>query len=73
LFRRLAIFAGGCPLEAVEEVCAPEGEELVESGVLETLASLVDNSLLVARSESATCQEQEAQYQATPTGLERLS
>jgi len=57
LFRRLAIFTGGCPLEAVEEVCASEGEEPVESGVLETLASLVDNSLLVARSASATCQE----------------
>jgi predicted ATPase len=57
LFRRLAVFAGGCTLEAVEEVCGSSTEEQVESSVLETLASLVDNSLLVSRFESSTCQE----------------
>jgi tetratricopeptide (TPR) repeat protein len=48
LFGRLAAFAGGFTLEAAEAVCGtavPEGGD-----VLETLASLVDNSLLVSRS-----------------------
>jgi predicted ATPase/DNA-binding SARP family transcriptional activator len=40
LFARLAIFAGGCTLEAAELVCAAE---------LDTLASLVDKSLLLYR------------------------
>jgi predicted ATPase/DNA-binding SARP family transcriptional activator len=38
LFRRLAVFAGGCTLEAAEAICGAEG--------LEGLASLVDQSLL---------------------------
>ncbi len=59
LFRRLAVFAGGCTLKAVENVCGSRTDEQVESSVLETLASLVDNSLLVPRSESSTCQEDE--------------
>jgi predicted ATPase len=37
LFARLAVFAGGCPLEAAEEVCEAE---------LDTICSLVDKSLL---------------------------
>ena len=37
LFAHLAVFAGGCELEAIEEVCAAD---------LETLQSLVDKSLL---------------------------
>jgi predicted ATPase/transcriptional regulator with XRE-family HTH domain len=47
LFPRLSVFAGGCTLEAAEEVCAA-----LESGdgdVLEGLASLVDTSLLQSR------------------------
>jgi tetratricopeptide (TPR) repeat protein len=56
LFRRLAVFAGGCTLEAAEAVC--DADEPGES-VLETLASLVDNSLLVPRSEYPECQEDE--------------
>ena len=59
LFRRLAVFAGGCTLEAVEDVCGSEADEQVGSSVLETLASLVDNSLLVSRSEPSTCQEED--------------
>ncbi|MDP9353459.1 MAG: tetratricopeptide repeat protein, partial [Chloroflexota bacterium] len=42
LFRWLAVFAGGCTLDAAEAVCGVEaGDE-----VLETLSSLVDKSLL---------------------------
>ncbi len=37
LFRRLSVFAGGCTLQAVEEVC---------DGSLDTLGSLVDESLV---------------------------
>jgi predicted ATPase len=59
LFRRLAVFAGGSSLEAVEPVCASEEDGPQESSVLETLASLVDNSLLVSLSESSAFQEDE--------------
>ena len=59
LFRRLAVFAGGCTLEAVEDICASRAGEQPESSVLETLASLVDNSLLMSRSESPTGQEED--------------
>jgi predicted ATPase len=59
LFRRLAVFAGGCTLEAVEDVCGSRADEQVAGSVLETLASLVDNSLLVSQSESSTSQEDE--------------
>ena len=60
LFCRLAVFAGGCTLEAVEAVCGSRADEQVASSVLETVATLVDNSLLVvSRSESSTCQEDE--------------
>ncbi|HTS21196.1 MAG TPA: tetratricopeptide repeat protein [Casimicrobiaceae bacterium] len=51
LFRRLAVFAGGCALEAVDSVCNA-GEEL---RVLETVESLVAKSLVSeteARGES---------------------
>src|SRR5215211_3296578 len=59
LFRRLAVFAGGCSLEAVEDVCGSEEHKRLESSVLEILASLVDNSLLVSRSESSMRQEED--------------
>jgi predicted ATPase/DNA-binding XRE family transcriptional regulator len=59
LFRRLAVFAGGGSLEAVENVCGSEDEEEVASSVLETLASLLDNSLVVSLSESSALQEDE--------------
>lgn len=44
LFRRLAVFAGGCTLEAAEAVSS-DGER-VDVDVLEGLSSLVDMSLL---------------------------
>jgi predicted ATPase/DNA-binding SARP family transcriptional activator len=40
LFARLAIFAGGCTIEAAEAVCGSEG-------LLTGLATLVDNSILI--------------------------
>ena len=42
LFIRLAVFRGGCSLEAIEDVCAAE---------LETVASLIDKSLLRRRTD----------------------
>jgi predicted ATPase/transcriptional regulator with XRE-family HTH domain/Tfp pilus assembly protein PilF len=45
LFRRMAVFASGCTIEAVEAVCQV-GSEL-EGDVLDWLGSLVDKSLVV--------------------------
>ena len=47
LFRRLSVFAGGCTLEAAEAVCNTCEDLGVD--VLNGVASLVDNSLLVQR------------------------
>jgi predicted ATPase/class 3 adenylate cyclase len=44
VFARLAVFAGGCTLDAAEAVCNPAGD--LPAGVLDTVAALVDNSLL---------------------------
>jgi predicted ATPase len=46
LLGRLAVFAGGCTLEAVEAVCGGEGID--PDAVLELLAGLVARSLVVA-------------------------
>src|SRR5262249_1902973 len=48
LFRRLAVFAGGCTLEAAEAVCLMPAEPL-GMDVLEGLGSRVDKSLLQVR------------------------
>ena len=42
LFRRLAVFVGGCTLEAIESVCIPEND----LPAVETVESLVDKSLV---------------------------
>lgn len=47
LLHRLSVFRGGATLEAVETVCAADAGE--RAGVLDTLASLVDRSLVVVR------------------------
>jgi predicted ATPase/DNA-binding CsgD family transcriptional regulator len=42
LFARLAVFRSGCSLEGIESICADE----LSTGVFDTLASLVDKSLV---------------------------
>ena len=44
LFARLSVFAGGCTLEAIEDICNAEGD--VPMDVLDAVESLVDKSLL---------------------------
>jgi predicted ATPase/class 3 adenylate cyclase len=52
LFRRLAVFLGGCTLEAAEAVCAaPAGGKPLEIDLLDGLATLVDQSLVQQREE----------------------
>jgi predicted ATPase/transcriptional regulator with XRE-family HTH domain/DNA-binding CsgD family transcriptional regulator len=51
LLGRLAVFAGGCTLEAAEAVCGGEGLEL--GVVFDLLSNLVDKSLVVADERSA--------------------
>jgi predicted ATPase/transcriptional regulator with XRE-family HTH domain len=47
LFRRLAVFVGGCTLEAAEAVCAaPPGAEPLGVDVLYGLSGLVDQSMV---------------------------
>jgi predicted ATPase/DNA-binding XRE family transcriptional regulator len=50
LFRCLSAFAGDFSLEAAEATCGPDAD----GNFLDTLASLVDNSLLVSQAEKAT-------------------
>ena len=59
LLRRLAVFAGGCTLEAAEAVCAFGPEEAdgdglppSDSPIFDRLATLVDQSLLQQRDQS---------------------
>ncbi len=50
--RRLAVFAGGADLEAVEEICA--GDDVRPEDVVEHVGSLVDKSLVLLAGELAT-------------------
>ncbi|HEX6818167.1 MAG TPA: tetratricopeptide repeat protein [Ktedonobacterales bacterium] len=51
MFRRLAVFAGGCTLTAAQAVCASAQDSAHDegSGVFDTLCTLVDHHLLRAR------------------------
>ena len=70
LLRRVAVFAGGFTLEAAEEVCAGEG--IAPDRLLDLLASLVDQSLVIAEEG-----ERGVRYRLLETvrqyGLERLA
>jgi non-specific serine/threonine protein kinase len=61
LLRRLSVFAGGCSLASAEIVCAEEGIE--KRQVLDLVSSLVDKSLIVAK----TLQRGEARYSLLET------
>jgi predicted ATPase/DNA-binding CsgD family transcriptional regulator len=71
LFRRLAVFAGGCTLEAAEVVCTAPDE--VTTPVMEGVASLLDTSLL----QRVEQENEEWRLQMLETirayGLERLA
>lgn len=54
LFRRLAVFAGGAGLDAIETVCGGAGVD--EISVLDLLGSLIDKSLVVSTPDPATGQ-----------------
>ena len=70
LFRRLAVFLGGCPLEAVEAMSIALGD--TDAAVLEGMASLLDKSLL----QRTQREGQEPRFEMLETvreyGLERL-
>jgi len=52
LFRRLAVFVGGCTLEAAEVICAaPAGAAPLGLDLLEGLSKLIDHSLVQPREE----------------------
>jgi predicted ATPase/class 3 adenylate cyclase len=52
LFYRLAVFVGGCTLEAAEAICAaPAGAAPLELDLLDGLSALVDHSLVQQREE----------------------
>jgi predicted ATPase len=50
LFRRLAVFAGGCTMESAEAVCNTRRD--VDIGVLDGISSLVNKNLLERRDHS---------------------
>ncbi len=52
LFRRMAVFAGGWTLDAVEEVCADE--RLQRPAILDLLTSLAEKSLVVVEEHGAS-------------------
>lgn len=47
LFDRLSVFAGGCTLDAVNEICAGDGEDPMDT--LDTLMVLVNKSMLTTQ------------------------
>jgi tetratricopeptide (TPR) repeat protein len=87
LFRRLAIFVGGFPLEAAEAVCGPQGSDNdsrpdpcpppPDPSVLDGIASLVDKQLLRQVDGPGSEGHAEPRYLLLETvreyGLERLA
>jgi predicted ATPase/DNA-binding SARP family transcriptional activator len=51
-FRRMAVFAGGCTIDAAEAVC--HDQTLPSEAVFETVAALVDRSLLTTEERSGS-------------------
>jgi predicted ATPase/DNA-binding SARP family transcriptional activator len=51
-FRRMAVFAGGCTIDAVEAICPDEGLPL--DVVFETVTALIDRSLLTTEERSGS-------------------
>jgi predicted ATPase/DNA-binding SARP family transcriptional activator/Tfp pilus assembly protein PilF len=49
LFTRLGVFVGGCRIDAVQEVCDPDGQ--LDIDILDGLTSLVEKSLLRQRDD----------------------
>ena len=70
LFRRLAVFAGGFELEAVESVCA--GGELEAAGIADVLARLVEKSLVAADEGSSRERRYRLLETVRPYARERL-
>jgi predicted ATPase/class 3 adenylate cyclase/DNA-binding CsgD family transcriptional regulator len=72
-FRQLSVFVGGCTLEAAEAVCSTPDNEDVAWQVLETIASLIDKSLL----QQIEQEREEPRFVMLETireyGLERLA
>jgi predicted ATPase/class 3 adenylate cyclase len=69
LFRRLAVYAGGCTLEAVEAVANVDGE----LDVLEGMTSLIDDSLLRRAEDAGSDPRFSLLETVREFGLERLS
>jgi len=51
-FRRMAIFAGGCTIDAAEAVCPDQ--ELPPGAIFETVTALIDRSLLTTEERSGS-------------------
>jgi len=70
LFRQLAVFVGGCTLEAIESVCC--GDDPAAQDVLEVVGALIDNSLVCG----VDCGDDKVRFEMLETireyGLEQL-
>ena len=72
VFRRIAVFAGGCSLEAVEAVCAEPA--MTPDDLLDTVGSLVDKSLVVSSVDPTTMHTRFSLLETVREyGLERLA
>jgi predicted ATPase/DNA-binding XRE family transcriptional regulator len=73
LFRRMAVFAGGCTLDGIQAVCVFAGSELLADVLEIRIGSLIDKSLV----QYAAAEGGERRYSLLATvreyGLEQLS